>query len=173
MATFRWEKLNSTHVLQDFDCQKSFINNYLINDALTWQDEGYNACWLLLNEEFLVGFFTLSPKTIDKRSFSEEKREGLPANVPVLLLGMMGIDKKFQGKGYSGALLIEPMKIFYQLSAKQGGIGILLEPLDDDSERFFVKYGFTILEKKIKKQTKLLLPKQDIIAHLKEMGIRM
>jgi len=55
----------------------------------------------------LVGFYTLSPASLDYARTPALAKKGLARyDVPVFRLGRLGVDRTVQGRGLGGALLL-------------------------------------------------------------------
>lgn len=83
-----------------FKCH-DVIDGFLKNDALQWSREGRSRPWLFVHHGTIVGYVTLSTAVI---LLDQTERDGLKLTVertewPAVLIGMLGVDKDFQGGG--------------------------------------------------------------------------
>ncbi len=80
--------------------------------------------------------------------FQENKRSSLKklpesyTSVPATLLGRLAIDIKYQGKGFGEVLLIDMLKRSYDISKEIGSFAVVVNPIDEEAERFYEKYSF-------------------------------
>ncbi len=58
------------------------------------------------------------------------------------MLGRFAIDLNYQGKGVGKILLIDALKRSYEISQTIGSFAIIVDPLDEAAEEFYLKYGF-------------------------------
>ncbi len=58
------------------------------------------------------------------------------------LLGRLATDIKFQGKGIGKILLIDALTRCYEISKSIGSFAVIVDPLDNDAENFYSRYGF-------------------------------
>jgi predicted GNAT family N-acyltransferase len=63
-------------------------------------------------------------------------------SIPATLLGRLAIDHRFQGKGTGKLLLIDALKRSYKISKTIGSFTVIVDPLDEEAENFYKKYGF-------------------------------
>lgn len=139
--------LESKHNKKEFDCGKDLLNNYLKNQAGQDIKRKLSGCFVLLDDttDTICGYYTLSNNSIPLSSFSDEIQRKLPKSytaIPTTLLGRLAIDLKFQGKGIGKILLIDALKISYEISKEIGSFAIVVDPIDDDAVKFYEKYDF-------------------------------
>ena len=95
---------------KNFDCGEQSLNDYLTNRMRQHDEKNIAKSFLYVVDEEIVGYYTLSPTTID---FSEiypdiAKKNKFPKHpIPAILLARLAIDKQHQGKGYSDLLMAE------------------------------------------------------------------
>ena len=100
---------------------------------------GSNIC-----EETPAGFYTLSSSAVDRRDVASGwLKRNTPEKIPVILLGMLAVDKRFQGQGLGVALLHDAAVRAGGISQSLGAKALVVDPLDDVSRGFYEKYGFT------------------------------
>lgn len=73
-------------------------------------------------------------------------------------LGRLAIDKDFQGKGIGRILLIDALKRCFDTSVSIGAFAVIVDPLDNEAEMFYEKYGFV----KLPDSGKMFLPMKTI-----------
>lgn len=141
------EFLDKKHNKKEFDCGKELLNNYLKNQAGQDIKRKLSACFVLPEKEtnLIQGYYTLSNNSIPLIHFPEQIQKKLPqsyASIPTTLLGRLAIDLKFQGNGIGKILLIDALKRSYELSKEMGSFAVVVDPIDEDAEKFYEKYGF-------------------------------
>lgn len=140
------ELLNKKHNREDFDCGKELLNNYLEKQAGQDIKRKLSVCFVLSeNGVNIQGYYTLSNNSIPLNSFPEPIQKKLPksySSIPTTLLGRLAIDKKYQGQGIGKILLIDALKRSYELSLEIGSFAVVVDPIDDEAERFYQKYDF-------------------------------
>ena len=162
----KFERLKENHVVSNFNCGETFINDFLVSDALIWQSMDLTSCTVLVNDSSnVIGFYTLSFSSIHKKYFP---KENMPIrDISVVLLGMFGVDKRYRGEDLGAMLLIDAIKSTYELYPKFGFKALILDALNDKSAAYFEHQGFT----RLGESRKMILTIQDIEAVLKENNI--
>ncbi len=141
------ELLEKKHNRKEFDCGKELLNNYVRNQAGQDVKRKLSACFVLSDKDsdIVKGYYTLSTNSIPLSSFSVQIQKRLPksyTSIPTILLGRLAIDKGFQGQGIGKILLIDALKRSYQISKEIGSFGVIVDPIDNEAERFYEKYDF-------------------------------
>ena len=141
------EFLDKKHNKKEFNCGKELLNNYLHNQAGQDIKRKLAACFVLSQkvDNLIQGYYTLSNNSIPLSRFPEQIQKKLPksyTSIPTTLIGRLAIDIKFQGKGIGKILLIDALKRCYELSKEMGSFAVVVDPIDEEAEEFYKKYGF-------------------------------
>ncbi len=153
------EILSPKHRKKEFLCGKNILDKYLHQQANQDIKRKLSVCFVLIDPktEIIKGYYTLSNNSISKDFIPLKLRKKLPESyslIPMILLGRLAIDKKFQGSGIGKILLIDALKRCYEISKSIGSFAVIVDPLDNDAESFYIKYGFT----KLPDSGKMFLP---------------
>lgn len=140
------EFLDKKHLKKDFDCGNELLNNYIHNQAGQDVKRKLSACFVISDKNHIIqGYYTLSSNSIPLNHFPEQIHKRFPksyTSIPVTLLGRLAIDTNFQGKGIGRILLIDALKKSYDASRSIGSFAVVVDPIDDQAENFYEKYGF-------------------------------
>ncbi len=141
------ENLNSSHRKKEFSCGKEMLDNYLQKQANQDVKRKLSACFVLNDKEtnLLKGYYTLANNSIPQILIPTEFQKKLPksyTSIPTTLLGRLAIDNRFQGRGVGKLLLIDALNRSYEISKIIGSFAVIVDPLDEDAEKFYDKYGF-------------------------------
>ncbi len=141
------EFLDKKHNKKEFNCGKELLNNYIQNQAGQDIKRKLSVCFVISENEtnLIQGYYTLSNNSIPLSQFPIQIQKKLPksyTSIPTTLLGRLAIDMKSQGKGIGKILLIDALKRSYELSKEIGSFAVVVDPIDEEAERFYEKYGF-------------------------------
>ena len=141
------ENLNSNHNRNHFSCGKEILDIYFKTQANQDIKRKLSACFVLTDKQLdlIKGYYTLSNSSIPLELVPEEVKKKLPKsykNIPAILLGRLAVDLNYQGKGTGKILLIDALKRSYEISKIIGSFAVIIDPLDEDAEKFYLKYGF-------------------------------
>jgi len=150
--------LENAHRRKDFECGELSLNNYLHLQAKQDMKRRLSVCFVLADEQNRVGgYYTLSNASIPREFLPEEIERKLSpayANLPATLLGRLAVDRAAKGKGFGKDLLIDALKRSCETSKTIGSMAVIVNPLDEEAERFYLKYGFI----KLPDSGKMFLP---------------
>lgn len=141
------EPLDSKHSRDNFRCGKDLLDNYFWTQAKQDVKRKLSACFVLVDNETgkISGYYTLSSSSISNDLIPETYKKKLPQNylsIPTVLLGRLAVDKDFKGKGFGKLLLIDSLKRCYDTSKSIGTFAVIVDPLDEEAEKYYEKFGF-------------------------------
>ncbi len=131
--------------LSGFECGVDSIDSWVRKHAARAKTAGTAVVYATFDERTLAGFYTLSAQSIPRANASSWLSRNTPESVPLILLGMLGVDKRYQGIGLGRDLLLDAVKRSIEISSLIGAKALLVEPIDEHATSFYEKYGFTKL----------------------------
>jgi len=157
------------HDRQSFVCSKEPLNQFLKTQAAKHAKDGVSRTYVLLGTETLengkfpiCAFYTLSPASIERNSLPENVSKRLPLYpIPVILLGQLAVNASCEGSGLGQITLVKALKFAQAISEKIGGFAVIVDCLNEDAERFYLKYGFQELAR-IDEKVRMFLPMRTI-----------
>ncbi|KOF02431.1 GCN5 family acetyltransferase [Roseivirga seohaensis subsp. aquiponti] len=157
------EPLNSTHKKADFSCGKELLDSYLHKQANQDIKRKLSACFVITETEtsLIKGYYTLSNSSVPLEFIPDHIQKKLPRSydsIPTTLLGRLAIDNRFQGQGIGKLILIDALKRSCEISKTIGSFAVVVDPIDQDAEHFYTKYGFI----KLPDSGKMFLPMKTI-----------
>lgn len=157
------ESLNTKHRKNEFSCGKDMLDNYLHRQANQDIKRKLSVCFVLNDNEtdLLKGYYTLANNSIAQELIPAEFQKKLPnsyKSIPTTLLGRLTIDKRFQRQGVGKLLLVDALRRSYDISKSIGSFAVVVDPIDEDAERFYYKFGFI----KLPDSGKMFLPMKTI-----------
>ncbi|AYL97216.1 GNAT family N-acetyltransferase [Mucilaginibacter celer] len=154
--------LNSGLDKKNFDCGNEQLNNYLHKQA--GQDVKRKLCAVsaIIDNNRVIGYYTLSNTSIAREAIPEELRKKMPPsyyNLPATLLGRLAIDLQYKGQGLGEYLLIDALKKSFTASVEYiGSMAVVVDPIDEAATNFYSKYDFI----KLPDSGKMFLPMQTV-----------
>lgn len=141
------EALTADHRKKEFSCGKEMLNIYLKQQANQDIKRKLSACFVLIDQEhqLIKGYYTLANNSIPQAIIPIIFQKKLPNSyhsIPTTLIGRLAIDERYKNKGIGKLLLVDALKRSYILSKSIGSFAVVADPLDQDAEAFYTKYGF-------------------------------
>lgn len=146
-------------ILNDFDCGCEELNVFLKCYARQNDKNRMGKTFVLFEGSVAAGFVTLCSGSIDYDELPKNYK--LPRYpIPAIRIARLGVDKRFQGKGYGKELLSFSLEKIALLS---GFIGVKFVIVDakDSAKSFYEHYGFMPLPTS---PNALLLPIETVLA---------
>jgi predicted GNAT family N-acyltransferase len=162
MADFITEPLAKKHKKSEFSCGNASLDNYLQKQAKQDVKRKLSACFILGDgEDKVKGYYTLSNAGISREVIPEKVSKKLPRtynSLPVTLLGRLAINENYKGQGLGKLMLIDALKRSFKVSEVIGSMAVVVDPIDENAEKFYEKYGFV----KLPDSGKMFLPMKTI-----------
>lgn len=164
------ELLSKKHKKKEFACGKEILDHYLRYQAGQDVKRKLSACFVWEDREtgLIRGYYTLSNNHIPLSSLPLKWKKKLPlsyTSIPVTLLGRLAVDTRFRGQGTGSLLLVDALKRSYEVSEMIGSFGVVVDPLDEEAERFYALFGFL----KLPDSGKMFMAMQTIKALITEL----
>jgi predicted N-acetyltransferase YhbS len=153
------EPLGVQHRLEEFDCGKPALNDWLLRHARQAQGSGSAKTFVVADDDRVAGYFSLTVGQIDTLDAPERIRKGMGQYpLPVVILARLAVSVQDQGRGIGFGLLQDAIRRT-MLIAEQAGIrAMLTHPIDEQAARFYTRFGF--IASPLREQQLLLLLKE-------------
>ena len=132
--------------IKTFECGNEMVNTFVHKSLKKRVKKHLSQAYVLLTEEEkFVGFYTLDTFSISREIFElPDKPSGLPPMVPVIKLGMLGLDISLQKQGIGLRLLRDALLKVAKISKIAGCTGVYLLA-EAEAVSFYEKLGFVPL----------------------------
>ncbi len=132
--------------LKNFNCGNSMINTFVYKSLKKRVKKHFSQAYVLLDEkEKFVGFYTLDTFSITREIFAlEDRPSSLPPIVPVIKLGMLGVDISLQNQGVGKRLIRDAILKVVAISKLAGCAGLYLLA-EKEAIIFYKSLGFVAI----------------------------
>lgn len=140
------ERLTAGHDLSVFDNGKHpSLDDWLRHRALA--SEGLSARTYVICDadapERVVGYYAISTAMEQRAALPGAKlRRGMPDQVPLLLIGRLAVDRRFQGQGLGTELLADALRRCLAAADIAAARAVIAHAIDDDAVGFYRLHGF-------------------------------
>lgn len=136
------EKLQEHHDFSQFDCNEESINAFA--KRAHKQAKLKNSVVYVICEKgthLVKGYYTLSNGSVIRSDTPKNMQRSSPNEIPVIILGRLGVDKSYQGKGVGLDLLKDAIERSIQASKITAARAILVHALNQNLANFYKKYA--------------------------------
>lgn len=152
------EPLGPQHRLEGFDCGKPALNDWLLRHARQAQGSGSAKTFVVVDDDRVAGYFSLTVGQIDTLDAPERIRKGMGQYpLPVVILARLAVSTTDQGRGIGAGLLQDAIRRTMLIAEHAGIRAMLTHPIDEDATRFYTRFGF--IASPLREQQLLLLLK--------------
>jgi GNAT superfamily N-acetyltransferase len=170
VTAWREEPISKKHSREAFDCGDEALNEFLRRYARKSHERGGAKTFLAIDDadKNILGFYSLSPASVDYARTPEIVRRGLARHdVPGFRLARLAVDRRWQGKGIGGQLLLAAGRRCLLASAEVGGVVLVIDAKNESVAGWYASYGAVPLADA---PLTLMLPLATIEAALKRAG---
>lgn len=127
-----------------FDCGLPVVDDWLRNRFRTSQKQGTAVAYATFASDGggLAGYYTLSAFSVERDETPGWLRRNSPDPVPVILLGMLGVDLRYQTMHVGGQLLRDAVLRAASAAEIIGARALVVEPASERAVGFYERYGF-------------------------------
>lgn len=143
MTLRRIEKLRRDHPIEGFDCGQGALNRFLARHALQSQQGGGSTTYVALEDDRVIGYFTLAVGHVEHVEAPERVARGLSKHpVPIMLLARLAVSSDRQGKGLGAGLLKDAMLRTLHAADIAGIRALVVHAKDDGARTFYERFDF-------------------------------
>lgn len=139
------EPLAPAHNRKFFDCGDEEVTRFLHEQALQDQEKNLSRTMVLIDEMSysarIIGYHTLLLMQVKQEQIPHDKPK-IKRDIPVILLGQLGIDKAFQGQGYGELLLMDAQARVHEISKRVGVRALMLDARNESPARWRQAHDF-------------------------------
>ena len=136
------ERLAAEHDLASFDSGSPALDDWLRRRALPNQESGAARTYVIRAGQRVIGYYALAAGAIAQAEATGRTRRNMPDPVPVMVLGRLAIDARYQNRGLGRALLRDAILRTLQAADIAGIRAILVHAISEDAKRFYERCGF-------------------------------
>jgi GNAT superfamily N-acetyltransferase len=137
------EPLTSNHVLDDFSCGEPALDEWLRRHALRNQHTYASRTYVVCSGNRVVGYYALAVGAVAHDNAPGKIKRNMPDPVPVMILGRLAVDQRFQGRGVASGLLRDSILRTIQAAEIAGIRAMLVHAISESARRFYENYGFS------------------------------
>ncbi len=135
--------LGVAHQLDEFDCGKSALTQWLVDHARQAQGSGSARTFVICHDTRVVGYYSLTVGQIDTLDAPERIRRGMGRYpIPLVILARLAVDLNYQKRGVGVSLLQDAITRSLSVAEHAGIRALLTHPIDAQADAFYCRFGF-------------------------------
>lgn len=145
MIQWRIDLLDARHVRQAFDCGEETLNTFLYAQAGQNARRDISRTYVALPPESdaVIGYYTLSSGSVAFANLPDVLAKRLPKYpIPTAHLGRLAVDRRYQGQGLGGILLVDALKRVRDTADRIGIHAVTVDAMNVKVKRFYEGFGF-------------------------------
>ncbi|MEA3014308.1 MAG: hypothetical protein QOD42_2853 [Sphingomonadales bacterium] len=155
--------LSDNHNLETFNSGVASLDDWLKKRARANQAGGASRTYLVTDGDEVAAYYSLASGSVSAVEAPGRVRRNMPDPVPVVVLGRLAVDRRFQGKGLGRALVRDAAKRVLSAGEMIGIRALLVHAVSDEAKAFYEALGF--LQSPSHSMT-LMIPLQDLRSNL-------
>lgn len=137
------QPLSAAHLLDDFDCGESVLNDWLRRRAMGKQASGASRTFVALAQDHRVcGYYAMAAGAVSHQMASSAIRRNMLEPVSVMVLARLAVARHAQGAKLGAALLQDAVNRAVGVADNTGVRAVLVHALHERARQFYEHYGF-------------------------------
>ncbi len=136
------EPITETHLNESFSCGIPVLDEWLKRRALKNEVSGASRTFVICQDSQVIGYYTLATGSIEHRNAPGKIHRNMPNPIPVMVLGRLAVDQRWQKAGLGRGLLKDALLRTLSVSKQAGIRALLVHTLSEDAKRFYTRSGF-------------------------------
>ncbi len=140
-------RLADGHTYDDFSCGDLGVDSWLRERATKAERSGSARTFVVCDGSRVVAFYCLSNAIFSREELASAKqRRGVPSEVPAVLIGQLGVDRRYQRQKLGQHLLRDAMGRALHLSEHSGVVVMHLHASTEEARAFYLHLdlGFVV-----------------------------
>lgn len=131
------------HDLDDFNSGEASLDDWLKKRARANLASGASRVFVACEDTQVAGYYALSSSSVMGAAVPGRFRRNMPDPIPVVLLGRLAIDTRWQRRGLGRSLFRDAAMRVSHAAEAIGVRGIVVHAISDDARKFYVALGFS------------------------------
>lgn len=143
MSIERPRKITAKDPVENFSCGVTLIDDWAHERAKKAEQRGTAIVYVSCCNGEVAGLYSLCTHSMIRDNIPGGwLKRNAPESIPAILLGMLAVDKRYQGRGLGSSLLQDAINRSMLVSEQVGAKALLVDPLDPSAEAFYRHFGF-------------------------------
>ena len=136
------QPITEDHDCHCFDCGRESLNSWLRKTALKNEANDASRTFVICADGKVVGYYSLATGSVTRGDAPGKVKRRMPEPLPVIVLGRLAVDVRWQGQGIGLALLRDALLRCLEVSRDVAVKAVLVHALDEGAKQFYQSVGF-------------------------------
>jgi len=136
------EPISADHNINDFDCGEPVLTDWLRRHALPNQASGASRTFVIRDGDTVIGYYALANGAVEHREASGRVRRNMPEPIPVMVLGRLAVDVRYQRAGLGRGLLKDAILRTLRAAEHAGIRALLVHAISEEVHDYYARWGF-------------------------------
>ena len=138
------EPIQSEHDLSAFHSDEPSLDDRLRRRALRNEAGGASRTYVVCQQDSkrVVAYYCLAAGAVAQRAAPGRVKRNMPDPIPVMVLGRLAVDQRWQRRRIGPALLRDAILRTVQAAEVAGIRAILVHAISDEARLFYERHGF-------------------------------
>lgn len=136
------EPLADHHNIEDFHSGEDSLDSWLRRRARANQVSGASRTYVAGEGSRVIGYYALASGMVTVENAPGRFKRNMPNPIPVVVLGRLAVDRKWQGKGIGRALFRDAAYRVAHAADTIGIRGIIVHAISEEAKNFYLALGF-------------------------------
>jgi predicted N-acetyltransferase YhbS len=136
------EPITPSHLIEAFACGIPVLDDWLKRRALKNEVSGASRTFVVCHDGQVVGYYALATGSVEHRDAPGKLRRNMPDPIPMIVLGRLAVDQRWQSAGIGRGLLKDAVLRSVSVSQHAGVKALLVHVLSEDAKTFYMRNGF-------------------------------
>lgn len=136
--------LTSEHDVAPFCCGIPSLDDWLQKRALKNQGSNASRTFVICMNHRVIGYYALATGSVERLIAPGAIARNMPEPIPLIVLGRLAIDARYQRQRLGGALLKDAMLRTLSIAQNVGVRGLLVHSISKQAKQFYLSYGFQV-----------------------------
>lgn len=136
------EPIQATHCCSKFDSGVPILDDWLQKRALRNETAGASRTFVVCNHHQIAGYYALAAGGVLRMDAPGHIRRNMPDHIPVMVLGRLAVDRRWQNLGLGRGLLKDAVRRTLNVSTQIGIRALLVHAISNQAKSFYLCHGF-------------------------------
>ena len=129
--------ITAAHDLSQFDCGVPVLNDWLRERALK-NESRFSRSYVVCDGARVAGYYCLAAGAVQREAAPGKLRRNAPDSVPVSIIGRLGVDRDYAGRGLGTSLLADALRRIAGAAESIGIAAVLVQAKDEGARAWYL-----------------------------------